>query len=108
MITRITKFKIEKASLKDFEDFMKTFRDEIISIEGCRHFDILKDKDDENNLFMFMIWKDDEYLETFRKSDLNKLIVNKLKIFSAKEPSNWTVETVFDPDQLSQQKSLFD
>jgi len=108
MITRITKFKIEKASSKDFEVFMKTIKDEIISIEGCRHFDILKDKDDENNLFMFMIWKDDDYLEAFRKSDLNKLVVTKLKDFSTKEPSSWTVETVFDPDQLSQQKSLFD
>lgn len=108
MITRITKFQIEPTQRKAFSEFMKQFKDELISADGCRHFDVLRDKNDDLNLFMFMIWDSDEKLEKFRNSDLNKLLIKKIDSFSKGEPSSWTVETVFDPDYLNQQKSLFD
>lgn len=108
MITRITKFQIKPELSLEFKAFMRQFKDELMSTEGCRHFDVLKDKEDDQQLLMFMIWKDNTFLEDFRKSDLNKIMVSKLKNFSIKEPSNWTVENVFDPEDLKQQKSLFD
>ncbi len=108
MITRITKFQVQDEHLKDFSDFMKQFRDELISVEGCQHFDILKDKTAEANYLMYMIWEEDEKLEDFRVSDLNKLLTDKLEIFSGENPTNWTVESVFDPEVLKNQKSLFD
>lgn len=107
MITRITKFQVKSALSSEFESFVRQFRDELISVEGCRHFDILKDKENDNQLFMIMIWKEDDFLDRFRQSDLNKLLVNKLNFFSEKAPSSWTVETVFDPNEINPQNSFF-
>ncbi len=108
MITRITKFQVITEQHQAFSEFMHQFKDELISVEGCRHFDVLQDKNEENTLFMFMIWEDDEKLEEFRISDLNKLLTRKLESFTKSEPATWTVETVFDPEEVKQQKSLFD
>jgi heme-degrading monooxygenase HmoA len=87
---------------------MNQFKDELNSIEGCKHFDVLQDKESANNMFLFTIWENDEFLEHFRKSELNKILKNKIENVSNDEPVSWTVETVFDPEDLKQQKSLFD
>lgn len=108
MITRITKFQVKPELSEEFESFVHQFKDELMSTEGCRHFDILKDKENNKQLFMFMIWQEDDFLDQFRQSDLNKLLVGKLNYFSEKEPSSWTVETVFDPSEINQQKSFFE
>jgi quinol monooxygenase YgiN len=108
MITRITKFQINPELHNQFSEFMNQFRDELNSVEGCKHFDVLQDKESEHNMFMFMIWENDEFLDQFRKSELNKILKNKIENVSKEEPVSWTVETVFDPEELKQQKSLFD
>jgi len=108
MITRITKFQITTEQRTAFSEFMHQFKDELISVKGCRHFDVLQDKNEDDMLFMFMIWEDDEKLEEFRASDLNRLLTRKIETFTKSEPTTWTVETVFDPEELKQQKSLFD
>jgi len=108
MITRITKFQLQKAHRRDFSEFMKQFRDELISVDGCQHFDVLKDKTDDLSFQMYMIWDEDEKLEDFRVSDLNKLLTDKIELFTGDNPTSWTVETVFDPEELINQKSLFD
>lgn len=108
MITRITKFQLLNEHRKRFSEFMQQFRDELISVEGCQHFDVLQDKTDELSFQMYMIWDEDEKLEDFRVSDLNKLLIEKIEVFSGESPNSWTVETVFDPEVLKNQKSLFD
>jgi quinol monooxygenase YgiN len=108
MITRITKFQINPELHNQFSEFMNQFKDELNSVEGCKHFDVLQDKESEHNMFLFMIWEDDEFLEHFRKSELNKILKNKITGVSNDEPVSWTVETVFDPEEMKQQKSLFD
>lgn len=95
MITRIIKITIKPGNIDDFKQFISLMKENILTIGGCKHIDILNDREDKNIFFMYTIWETETVLNKYRKSELNKTFWNKLNQWSVKEPQAWTVENVF-------------
>jgi len=100
MITRIIKFKIKPDGEGLFEELVKQFKDELMSFDGLHHIDILREKDNHMNVFIIMIFNTEAKLDLFRRSELNKVIKQRLKDITTEAPLAWMVET-FDIEEAN-------
>ena len=57
MITRIIKITIDSVNTDDFKQFITLMKDNVSTIGGCQHIDILNNKEDKNIFFMYTIWE---------------------------------------------------
>ena len=94
MITRLIKFQIKQGCENQFEDLVKQFKDELMSFNGMHHLDILREKENKMSVFILMIFISEAKLDSFRRSDLNKVIKQRLKDITTAEPLAWMVETM--------------
>lgn len=101
MITRIVKFQIKDGAEILFENLVKQFKDELMSFAGVHHIDILCEKNNPKSVFIIMIFETESKLDSYRRSELNKVIKTRLKYITANDPLSWMVET-FDTDKRNE------
>jgi heme-degrading monooxygenase HmoA len=94
MITRIIKFQIKQGCEGQFEDLVRQFKDELMSFDGLHHLDILREKENHMSVFILMIFNTEAKLDSFRRSELNKVVKQRLKEITVGEPLAWMVETL--------------
>ncbi len=57
-------------AIESFREMFVAYRERIASAEGCTHLELLQDKHDPRIFFTVSNWKDESFLEKYRKSDL--------------------------------------
>jgi quinol monooxygenase YgiN len=94
MITRIVKVKIKADNNDKFIKYIGQFVQKVRNFKNNHHADCFADLDDKNYFHVYTIWLSENDLNTFRKSELNKEFKNKIKEWSEKSYSAWTVENI--------------
>lgn len=95
MITRIIRFQTTMP-FDDFVKYMNSIKNEFTNIEGCKQLEVLQDKYNNDIYFIYTIWKNDRFLNKFRKSKFNKEFWNKVNEMSISAPQVWSVENIFE------------
>lgn len=78
-------------------DFLEVFNDaknKILSCEGCKHVELLKDIEKPGVLFTYSHWENPEHLEKYRNSELFKTTWAKTKILFAEKAEAWSLTSV--------------
>jgi quinol monooxygenase YgiN len=94
MVKRIVKltFKPEKV-----ESFMTIFEKNwqfIRYFEGCTHLELLQDKHNASIFFTYSMWKNEDFLEKYRQSQLFAEVWGETKLLFQQAPEAWTVKDV--------------
>jgi len=64
----------------------------IVPKPGCYHVEMLQDTADPRHCFTYSIWKDQESLDLYRKSDLFGEVWPKTKLLFDDKPEAWSLE----------------
>ena len=92
MIKRIVKLTIKKEHINSFKTIFEQSKDHIAAQPGCYHVEMLQDTADPRHCFTYSIWKDQESLDLYRKSDLFGEVWPKTKLLFDEKPEAWSLE----------------
>lgn len=70
MLIRIVRMHFTEHGIEDFLKIFNTNKIAIRNFEGCSHLELLKDIENPLVYTTLSHWKDEQSLETYRKSDL--------------------------------------
>jgi len=76
----------------DFLEHFHQYRDAIASSEGCMHLELWKDHDQENVFMTYSWWKNNDSLNSYRKSDLFREVWTQTKQWFADSPQAFSAE----------------
>ncbi len=79
-------------------DFLSVFnksKEKIASVEGIISLELIRDRDNKNIFFTISKWKNEDFLEKYRKSELFQNTWSKTKILFNQKPEAWSTETIF-------------
>ena len=85
------KFKEDQVNV--FLDLFEKKRDAIAAFQGCRHLDLLRDKEDLCIFFTYSIWDGPADLDAYRHSTLFKELWAQTKILFAARAEAWSINT---------------
>jgi len=74
------------------------YAQQIRSVEGCEHMELLRDQADPTVFFTWSHWKSEEHLNRYRHSDLFGEIWPQTKALFAVPAQAWSVESVAEPN----------
>ncbi|WP_372920161.1 putative quinol monooxygenase [Salegentibacter sp.] len=94
MLIRIVKMGFDPEKIEAFLANFEANKNKIRSFEGCRHLELLRDKDNTNRFFTYSHWTDEAALENYRNSELFKGIWAETKVMFNEKPEAWSVEAV--------------
>jgi quinol monooxygenase YgiN len=92
---RIVKMEFQEDKIEMFLSNFNQVKDKIRAFDGCLKLELYRDKKNKNIFFTYSYWKNEQYLENYRNSDLFKTVWAKTKpLFNAK-PLAWSVDKVY-------------
>jgi quinol monooxygenase YgiN len=94
MIIRIVKLSFAPEKTELFLDLFHSTKEKIRQVNGCLHLSLLNDIHTPNVYFTYSHWKDESYLEAYRKSELFNTIWAQTKILFNDKPEAWSVISV--------------
>lgn len=93
MIKRIVKMTFREDVVETFlNEVFEHSKDRIRAFPGCRHMELLRQKNKPNVLFTLSFWDDEAALEAYRQSELFQTTWAKTKVLFAEKAEAWTVE----------------
>ena len=92
MIVRIVKMTFESNDTSSFLEELNKRKQKIREFEGCEKLELLQCKDKPNVIFSYSYWKDESYLEAYRKSDFFRETWTLTKSRFSENPQAWTNE----------------
>lgn len=95
MIIRIVKMTFEESHLQDFLVLFESKKSEIRNFLGCSRLELLQDVNSSNVVFTHSYWESEEFLETYRKSDLFKSVWSITKTYFKEKPEAWSLDSKF-------------
>ena len=81
--------------------FLNTFEKQkafIKGFKGCIHLELLRDTKNSNVFFTYSHWKDESFLELYRKSDFFIDIWSNVKILFDDKPIAWSTHRISNSD----------
>lgn len=95
MIKRIVKMTFREDAVETFlNEVFEHSKNRIRAFPGCRHMELLRQKNKPNVLFTLSFWDDETALEAYRQSELFKTTWAKTKVLFAEKAEAWTVEVI--------------
>jgi len=95
MIKRIVKMTFREDAVETFlNEVFEHSKNRIRAFPGCRHMELLRQKNKPNVLFTLSFWDDEAALEAYRQSELFKTTWAKTKVLFAEKAEAWTVEVI--------------
>jgi len=94
MCIRIVKMSFENDKTDEFLENFNLNKDKIRNFEGCNSLKLLRDKNNPNIFFTYSYWQSENYLNSYRKSELFKSVWGKTKILFNNKPEAWSVDTI--------------
>jgi len=95
MIIRIVKMSFQPDKTSDFLSVFNKSKEKIASVEGIISLELIRDRDNKNIFFTISKWKNEDFLEKYRKSELFQNTWSKTKILFNQKPEAWSTETIF-------------
>lgn len=83
-------FRVEEVPA--FVSIYKESRNKIKGFDGCRHVELLQDKDNAAIFFTFSIWESAEHLNIYRHSELFAGVWSRTKALFAEKAEAWSVQ----------------
>lgn len=91
MIIRIVQMEFEEEKIPDFLSIFAASREKIRSFPGCTHLQLLQGEVDPCVFFTYSHWEGENYLDSYRNSDLFRGVWrNTRKLFRA-APKAWSL-----------------
>ena len=94
MLIRIVRLTINPLHLDDFLALFDRISSTIRNTEGCEGLELLQDRLFPNVLATHSLWRDESYLEAYRKSDFFKSTWTTTKSYFAAPPSAHSYQTL--------------
>ena len=94
MLIRIVKMGFDPNQIPQFLENFEKKKEKIRGFKGCRHLELLRDKDHPHRFFTYSYWEDETALEDYRNSELFKGIWNTTKKMFNEKPEAWSVDSV--------------
>jgi len=94
MLVRIVKMTFYGDGVADFKKIFDTNKTEIRGFEGCTFLELYQDQNTPTIFFTYSYWKDEEYLNNYRNSELFKGVWSKTKMLFAAKPEAWSVNKI--------------
>lgn len=91
MLIRIVKLSFSPENINEFIEIFNVNEKNIRNFKGCRLLELYRDKDNPNIFFTYSYWDSEEYLESYRNSELFKNIWAKTKTLFNDKPMAWSV-----------------
>ena len=91
MIIRIVKMEFEEGQIPDFLNIFVASRDKIRSFPGCTHLQLLQGEADSCTFFTYSHWDKEADLNTYRDSDLFKVVWGATKKLFSTPPQAWSL-----------------
>jgi len=91
MIKRIVKMSFHPDKVSEFKEVFKANWKLIAGFRGCKHVELLQDKEHSNIFFTYSVWEHEVYLDEYRKSPLFEAVWGKTKLLFNAKPEAWTV-----------------
>ncbi len=91
---RIVKLTLQEDKVAQFLENFEQQKANIRAFEGVQHLELLNDKNNPNIFFTYSIWKSEQDLENYRKSDLFKSIWSVTKPMFAAKAEAWSTESL--------------
>lgn len=79
MLTRIVRMHFTEAGVDEFLVIFDRHKEAIRNFPGCESLQLLRDADDENCYCTLSIWRDEQSLENYRKSELFGQVWGRVK-----------------------------
>jgi len=95
MITRIVKLTISPEKKEEFVSIFVENKEHIRSFDGCEHVELLQNKLYGNVFFTYSKWKDEDAIESYRKSELFGNVWKRTKATFCAPPEAWSVDELF-------------
>lgn len=92
MIIRIVKMTFKPEEIPSFLEIFDKQKEFIAGFDGCLHLTLLRDKKQANVFFTYSHWKNEDALESYRKSDFFKNVWSKVKLLFDAKPQAWSTE----------------
>ena len=95
MIVRIVKMHFTAEGVDCLLQLFDQFKEKIASQPGCRHLELLAEKD--GLTFMtYSHWESEDFLHQYRKSDTFGVVWPQTKAHFSAPPEAWTLEVKYD------------
>ena len=75
-----------------FLDHFNENKTAIRSFEGCKLLELYRDKNNPNQFFTYSYWENEDYLESYRNSDLFSNVWAETKVLFNAKPEAWSVD----------------
>ena len=78
--------------VEEFKHIFKTNWQHIKGFEGCEHVELLQSETEPHIFFTFSLWKDETFLEKYRRSQLFETVWSATKKLFDDKPQAWSVK----------------
>ncbi|MBI2257581.1 MAG: antibiotic biosynthesis monooxygenase [Flavobacteriia bacterium] len=96
MITRVVKINFKEDKINDFLQHFETIKWMVASQENCHGMKLYQDKNQENIVFTYSIWSDENALENYRKSIFFNDLWSTIKPWFKEKAEAWTLNEHFN------------
>lgn len=84
----------DKDRIDEFLSIFESEKEKIRYSEGCMHLELLQDQNNPSVIFTYSYWKEEQYLENYRYSDLFISTWTKTKKLFNGKPEAWSTKTI--------------
>lgn len=94
MFVRIVKLRFHEENIPAFLENFEEVKEKIRSFEGNQFLELYQDKNDKRIFFTYSYWESEEHLESYRNSDLFKVVWSFTKTLFSDKPEAWSVDKI--------------
>lgn len=95
MFVRIVKMSFHETNIEAFIENFNANKNHIRNFEGCSFLELYRDRQNPHIFFTYSFWESESDLESYRNSELFKVVWSKTKpLFNAK-PEAWSVDKYY-------------
>jgi len=94
MLIRIVKMSFKSEKINDFLDIFHKNKEQIRNFAGNTFLELYQDKDNKSMFFTYSVWKSENDLENYRKSELFDKVWTKTKALFNDKPQAWSVNKI--------------
>ncbi len=92
------KFRVEE--INSFKQLFNEHKDLIRSFEGCEHLELWQDKNERSTFFTHSHWREDQFLQAYRESDLFAEVWKQTKALFDDRPMAWSTELIAEGSEM--------
>jgi len=94
MLIRIVKMSFKSEKINNFLDIFHKNKEQIRNFAGNTFLELYQDKKNKSVFFTYSVWKSENDLENYRKSELFNQVWTSTKSLFNEKPQAWSVNKI--------------